>query len=168
LSCPNCGKEIIDEDSTICPNCGKSLTTDVNEIQNTIEVQTNNIDLVLAASILTIIAAAFVAGLGIIGVYQYTSYIDIYGFEVVGGFLIWAIIGFTVSALAITGAIFMLKRKYFKLSMLGVALLLVSVVINYVILQHYNYGFSDTIMMSETAIVILSVLSGVFVSSSKD
>lgn len=167
MSCPKCSKEIIDEDSTICPNCGVSLTSDVDEIQNTIEIQTKNTDLVLVASIFTIIAAAFAASLGVIGVYQYTAYIDYYGFEVVGGFLIWAIIGFSVSTLAITGGIFMLKRKYFKISMMGVAFLLVSVVINYVILQHYAYGFSDSIMMAETAVVILSVLSGLFVASSK-
>jgi len=167
LSCPNCGKEILDEDSPFCPNCGKSLASDGDSIQNAFEVQQKSTDLVLAAAILTIVASAFSAGLGYIGVYQYTSLVAYYDSSILTGFLILAAVGLTVSAFAIFGGIFMLKRKYIKVSVLGVALLLVSVVANYVTLQHYNYGFSDIIVMSEIAILILSVLSGVFVATSK-
>lgn len=168
MNCANCGKEIIDEDSTFCPNCGKSLASDEDEIQNVVEVQqARSTDLVLAAAILTIVAAAFSAGLGYIGVYQYTSLVAYYDSSLLMGFLILAAVGLTVSAFAITGGIFMLKRKYIKISMIGVALLLVSVVTNYVTLQHYTYGFTDIIMMSEITILILSVLSGVFVATSK-
>ena len=166
MSCPNCGKEILNEDSPFCPNCGNPLASDVDEIQNALEVQQKSSDLVLAAAILTIVAAAFSAGLGYIGVNQYTYYAAHIDFSLLIGFLILAAIGLSVSAFAIFGGILMLKRKYIKVSMLVVALLLVSVVVNYVTLQHYNYGFSDITVMSEIAILILSVLSGVFIATS--
>ena len=168
MSCPNCGKEILYEDSPFCPNCGKILASDADETQNELEVQQKNTDLVLAAAILTILAAAFSAGLGYIGVYQYTSLVVYYDSSVLSGFLIFAAVGLIVSAFAIFGAIFMLKRKDIKVSMLGVILLLISVVSNYVTLQiFYDYGFTDIIVMSEIVILILSVLSGIFVFTSK-
>jgi len=52
-------------------------------------------------------------------------------------------------------------------SMLGVILLVASVFVNYVLIQYYQYGFSDVLLFSEVSIFILSIWSGVLVFSSK-
>lgn len=130
-------------------------------------MQQKQTDLVLAAALLTIVAAALSAGLGYLGVYRYLSYVAYYDFSLLLGFLIMAVVGLTVSVFAIAGGLFMLKRKYIKFSMLGSALLLISVVINYAVLQYYEYGFADITVICEIAILIFSVLSGVLVATSK-
>jgi uncharacterized membrane protein YvbJ len=61
LNCPYCGKEISAEDATFCPYCGESL-----------EPKPKSSDVVLAAAILTIVAAAFSAGTGYGALNQYT------------------------------------------------------------------------------------------------
>lgn len=159
LICPNCGKEILDEDATFCPKCGHPL-----------EAQRKSSDLVLAAGILTIVAAAFSAGLGYIALYQYTSLLTYYGSTLSSqflGFLIFGIIDIIAAAFAIAGGIMMLKRKFIVISMLGVILLLVSAFVTYITIQHYNYGFTDTMLLSEIAVIIFSILSGILVLTSK-
>jgi len=160
LNCPTCGKEIIDEDASFCPKCGESL-----ELMN--ETKQKRTDLVLVAAILSIIAAAFSAGLGYISVYQYVTLVSYYGSSILLGFLILGILGIVASAFGLAGGMFMLKRKRFKVSMLGVILLLVSVVGNYITLQHYQYGFTEIILLSQISIIIFSILSGVLIFTSK-
>jgi len=160
LNCPNCGKEILDEDASFCPKCGESL----EPIDETKQKRT---DLVLAAAILSIIAATFSAGLGYISVYQYVTLVSYYGSSILLGFLILGILGIVASAFGLAGGMFMLKRKRFKVSMLGVILLLVSVVGNYITLQHYQYGFTEIILLSQISIIIFSILSGVLIFTSK-
>ena len=160
MNCPNCGKEIIDEDATFCPKCGESL-------EPADEIQQKRTDLVLAAAILSIIAAAFSAGLGYIGVYQYVSLVSYYGSSILLGFLILGVLGIVASAFGLAGGMFMLKRKRIKVSMLGVILLLVSVVSNFIILQHYQYGFTEIILLSEISILMFSILSGVLIFTSR-
>ena len=160
MNCPNCGKEILDEDASFCPKCGESL----EPIDETKQKRT---DLVLAAAILSIIAAAFSAGLGYISVYQYVTLVSYYGSSILLGFLILGILGIVASAFGLAGGMFMLKRKRFKVSILGVILLLVSVVGNYITLQHYQYGFTEIMLLSQISIIIFSILSGVFIFTSK-
>ncbi|MCW4016052.1 MAG: zinc ribbon domain-containing protein [Candidatus Bathyarchaeota archaeon] len=166
MNCPSCDNEIVDEDANCCPKCGQSFAPEEETEQNVMNNQQRT-DLVLAAAILTIVGAAFSASVGYMGIYQYTYYVDYIDFSLLAGFLILAAVGFIVSAFAITGGVFMLKRKYIKISMLGIVLLLASVVANYVIIQHYQYGFTDITLMSEISVLIFSVLSGVFVATSK-
>jgi len=161
LNCPNCGKEIIDEDATFCPKCGEPLEPED-------EIQQKRTDLVLAAGILTIIAVAFSSGLGYIAIYQYVSLLSYYGHSLLQGFLILGVFGIVAAAFGLAGGIFMLKRKRIKVSMLGVILLLVSVVGNYITIQHYQYGFTDILLFSEISILIFSILSGILVFTSKD
>jgi predicted nucleic acid-binding Zn ribbon protein len=160
LICPNCGKEIADEDPVFCPKCGKSLTTED-------EMQQRSTDLVLAAGILSLISAAFSSGLGYIAIYQYISLLSYYGNDVLQGFLIMGAFGIVASAFGLAGGIFMLKRKRIKLSMLGIILLVASVIVNYVIIQYYQYGFSDILLFAEISIFILSIWSGALVFTSK-
>ena len=167
MNCPNCGKEILHEDATFCPYCGYSL-----------ELKPKRSDLVLAAGILTIIAAAFTAGLGYSAIYQYnywfTSLTPPLPPEVLG-FLIFGIPNIIASAFAIAGAAFMLKRKYIILSMLGVILPLVSVVVTYVTIYQNDLitpmtglGFTGTLLLSQISIIIFSILSAILVYKSKD
>ncbi len=171
MNCPNCGKEILDEDATFCTECGKTL-----------ETQTKSSDLVLAAAILTIIAAAFSAGFGYIAIQQY-NYLAViyfpyyYNLQVPPeflGFLIFGIPSIIASAFAIAGAIFMLKRKFIIVSMLGVILPLVSVVVTYVTIVKNDLldsmiGFGlDAMLFAEIVIIIFAVVSAILVFKSRD
>ena len=160
MNCPNCGKEILDEDASFCPKCGEPLEPED-------EMQQKRTDLVLAASILSIIAAAFSSGLGYIAIYQYVSLLSYYGHSLLQGFLILGVFGIVASAFGLAGGIFMLKRKRIKVSMLGVILLLVSVFVSYITIQHYQYGFTDILLFSEISILIFSILSGALIFTSK-
>ena len=161
MNCPNCGKEILDEDASFCPKCGESLAPED-------EIQQKRTDLVLAAGMLTIISAAFSSGLGYIALYQYISLMSFYGHSLLQGFLILGVFGIVASAFGLAGGIFMLKRKLIKVSMLGVILLVVSVVVTYITIQHYQYGFTEIILLSEISIIMFSILSAIFVFTSKD
>ena len=160
MKCPNCDKEILDEDATFCPKCG-----------NPLETQSKRSDLVLAAAILTIIAAAFSAGLGYVALYNYNYWVTTYGSSApsqIAGFLIFGIVNIITSAIAIAGATFMLKRKFIILSMLGAILPLVSAIVTYVTVNQYQLGFTETMLISEISIIIFSILSGILVFKSKD
>jgi hypothetical protein len=167
LNCPNCGKELTDEDADFCPKCGKSLAPEGEIQQDSIDVQPKSTDLVLAAGILTLISAAFSSGLGYITLYQYMSLLSYYGHDLLQGFLIMGVFGIVASAFGLAGGLFMLKRKRMKFSMIGVILLVASVFVNYLLIQYYQYGFSDVLLFSEVSIFILSIWSGVLVFSSK-
>lgn len=160
MSCPNCGEEILDEDVSFCPKCGEPLEPEY-------EIQQKRTDLVLAAAMLTIIAAAFSSGLGYISIYQYISLLSYYSHSLLQGFLFLGIFGIVSSAFGLVGGMVMLKRKYIKVSMLGVILLLVSVLVSYITIQHYQYGFTDILLFSEISIFIFSIVSGVLIFSSK-
>ncbi len=163
MICPNCGKEITDEDSVFCSKCGKSLA-DETKVG---EIQPKSSDLVLAAGIISLISATFSSGLGYIAIYQYMSLLSYYGNDLLQGFLFMGAFGMVASAFGLIGGMFMLKRRRIKLSMLGIILLVVSVFVNYLIIQYYQYGFSDILLFAEISIFILSIWSGALVFTSK-
>jgi ABC-type multidrug transport system permease subunit len=162
LKCPHCGEEIPYEDVKFCPKCGKSL-----------EVKQKSTDLVLAAAMLTIISAAFSAGLGYLAFDRYATFVFDYSFSIVFGFLIVGLLSTVFSAFGILAGVFMLKKKYVNVSMLGVILLLFSAFGNYITLYYYRlqysqqYGFVEIAMFCEITIIIFSILSGIFISTSK-
>ena len=163
MNCPYCGNEIIYEDATVCPKCGKSLEP-ANEITK------KRTDLVLVAAMLAIISAAFIASIGYIGVYQYNSLIGYYGSSRASeflGFMIFGIADIICAVLALVGGIYILERKHLKISVLGVIFPLVSVLVNYIIIVHYNYGFTDLLLFSEVTVLIFSILSGILIFTSK-
>jgi nitrate reductase NapE component len=160
LNCPYCGNEIVSEDASFCPKCGKSLTPEENETQqNALEAPQKRTDLVLAAAILTMISAAFVAGIGYIGVYQYIGYIEFYDPALLLGFLIYGVDGIIAAAFALAGTVFMLKRKLFIFSTLGTIFPLVSVFVTLICVQHYTYGFTEFLLFTEISVAMLSVMS---------
>jgi hypothetical protein len=167
LKCPNCGEEILDEDVTFCPNCG-----------NPIKLQPQRSDYLLAAATLTLIAAAFSAGLASIALYEYNYWFSIYGSSgrpEIFGFLIFGISNIVASAFAVAGATFMLKRKSVRLSLSGVILLLVSAIVTYLSIYQNGLlepiivlGVTGAVFLSETAMIMLSILSAILVYKSRD
>ncbi|GEM_PF-6457921 len=162
MKCPHCGEEI-PEDVKFCPNCGKSV-----EVK-----QQKSTDLVLAAAMLTIISAAFSASLGYLAFDRYITFVFDYSFSIVLGFLTVGILSIAASAFAIIAGIFMLKKKYVNVSMLGAIVLLVSAFGNYITLHYYRlqysqqYGFMEIALFCEITILIFAILSGMFITTSK-
>ena len=170
MNCPYCDNEIVYEDATFCPKCGKSLAPEDEPQQNSTYMQQKRTDLVLVAAMLTIIAAAFIASIGYIGVYQYNTLIDYYGSSMASeflGFFIFGVADIIGAVFALVGGMFMLKRKRLKISFLGVISLLVSVFVTYITITQYQYGFTDILMFSEVSVFILSILSGTVLFTSK-
>ena len=137
--------------------------------QDVIETPQKQTDLLFAASILTIIAATFVASIGYLGVYQYFAaldyYVTYYGLsssaasEFAFGFLIIGIDGLIAGAFALAGAFLMLKRKWFIFSMLGTVFPLASVFVTFICVQQYGYGFTDILIFAEIAAAIFSFIT---------
>jgi hypothetical protein len=163
LNCPHCGEEVPYENVKFCPNCGKSL--EVKKQKST--------DLVLAAAILTIISAAFSAGLGALAFDRYISYAfaaEAYTFAALAGFLVVGIFSIVGTVFGIIAGLFMLQRKKINFSMLGVILLVVSAFGDYIILYLYGYvqyGFTEIALFCEIVILILSILSAMFLTKTK-
>jgi uncharacterized membrane protein len=163
LKCPHCGKEIPYEDVEFCPKCGKSL-----------KVQQKPTDLVLVAAMLTIISAAFSAGLGCLGFERYLIWINTEFASLTPGFLVVGLLSIVVAVFGIVAGMFMLKKKNVNFSMLGVILLLVSAFGNFVTLYYFyrvqyseQYVFMEIALFCEMAILIFSILSGMFLTKSK-
>jgi len=173
LICPNCGKEIVDEENTVCPDCGKPVATLEDNSLGSVQMQKKP-DLVFAAAILTLISAAFIASVGYIGLYQYTSLVDYFGSTSMPsdfqGFLIFGVICIVGSMGALAGGMFMLKRNNFKLSMLGIVSLLISVFVTYAFTPAFSYSFDTKaiLMFSEVTVFMCAIISGLFVSSSNN
>jgi len=111
--------------------------------------------------------------LGYLAFDRYATFVFDYSFSIVLGFLLVGILSIVVSAFAIVAGIFMLKRKYVNVSMLGVILLLISAFGNYITLHYYRlqysqqYGFMEIALFCEITILIFSILSGMFIAASK-
>lgn len=163
MKCPHCGEEVPYENVKFCPNCGKSLVVK----------QKIGTDLVLVAAILTIISAAFSAGLGYIAFDRYLVYAfaaEAYSFAAIAGFLVVGILGIVGAVFGIIAGRFMLKRENVNFSMLGVILLLVSSFGNYITLSFYGYvqyGFMEVAMFCEITILVFSILSAMFLTKTK-
>jgi predicted RNA-binding Zn-ribbon protein involved in translation (DUF1610 family) len=163
LKCPHCGEEVPYENVKFCPNCGKSLVVK----------QKIRTDLVLVAAMLTIISAAFSAGLGYLAFDRYISYAfaaESYTFAALAGFLVVGVFSIVGAVFGIIAGLFMLQRKNVNFSMLGVILLLVSAFADYITLCFYGYiqyGFSEIALFCEITILIFSILSAMFLTKSK-
>jgi len=170
LNCPYCDSEIVNEDAPFCPKCGRSLTPEDEIEEDSVEMPEKRTDLVLAAAILSMVSAAFVAGLGFIGVYQYNTLLSLYDASLASmflGFLIFGVVGVVAAAFGLVGGVFMLKRKRFIISMLGAILPLISVVVTFISIQHYGYTFTDLVLFTEIATAVLSSMSIILNFTSK-
>ncbi len=164
LKCPHCGEEIPYEDVKFCPKCGKSLVVK----------QKIKTDLVLAAAMLTIISAAFSAGLGCLGFERYLFWSPYTEYaHLTPGFVIVGLLSIVVAVFGIIAGTFMLKRKNVNFSMLGIILLLISAFGNFMTLYYYRfayaqqYVFMEIALFCEITILIFASLSGMFIATSK-
>ena len=163
LKCPHCGEEVPSEDARFCLKCGKSLVVK----------QKIRTDLVLAAAMLTIISAAFSAGLGGLGFERYLVWSTTEYASLTLGFLVVGLLSILGTVFGIVAGIFMLERKNVNFSMLGIILLLISAFGNFITLYIYRfqyseqYAFMEIALFCEIVILIFSILSGFFITTSK-
>jgi hypothetical protein len=166
LKCPHCGEDVPREDASFCLKCGKSLVVK----------QKIRTDLVLAAAMLTIISAAFSAGLGCLALecgllLGYTE-----SAALAPGFLVVGLLSIVVAVFGIVAGTFMLKRKNVNFSMLGIILLLILAFGNYITLYYwfqnsvqlaFTYVFMEIALFCEITILVFSILSAMFLIKSK-
>jgi hypothetical protein len=121
LHCPNCGKEILDENAVSCPYCSKPLAVPAHQAKGI-----RSTSFPTAASVAIIMAATIAALYGLIGILNIVlelgragSHINL-SFEI----LFMGFFGVVAFVFGLVAAIFTLKRRHFALSMLGVGLLL--------------------------------------------
>jgi hypothetical protein len=132
-------------------------------------------DLVLVASVLTIIAAAFSVGLGYNAIYQYTQYTAFYPDAQAEflGLLIFGIPDIIASVIALVGATFMLKKSRIIFSVVGAIIPLVSAAVTFMTIYLYMSPaaqgalFTENVLLVEISIIIFSIISIVLVLKSK-
>jgi hypothetical protein len=161
LNCTKCGKEILDKESNFCAYCGVAFDS-----------KPQNSNLTTAAGIIAIIAATFCAAVGTIGIVYHQSYISYYssyGYDTSNsiGFLLFAAFAFTASAFGFAGGMLTLTKKRFKISVAGMLLMLASTIFTFIAIWHYQYGFTEGILLSGVSIGAFSIVSTVFVVKSK-
>ncbi|MCW4021690.1 MAG: zinc ribbon domain-containing protein [Candidatus Bathyarchaeota archaeon] len=173
MICPNCGKELVDDENAVCPECGKPVATiDDDNALTSVNAQQKQPDLIFAAAILTLISAALIASVGYIGLYQYASLADYFMSTTIPsdfqGFLIFGVVCIVGSMGALAGGMFMLKRNNFKLSMLGIICLIISVIVTYAFTPAFSYSFDvkAILMFTEVTVFVCAIISGLFVSNS--
>ena len=153
MNCAKCGKEILIEESSFCAYCG-----------NAFESKPNNSNLLVGSGILAIIAGAFSAAIGTIGIYTYLSAVAYFSAQggdtqVYTGFLFLGIFAAVAAALCLSGGMLALSKKHFKISVLGPVLALASSIFTLAIVQLFGYGYTDVIILIEISVMIFSIIS---------
>jgi hypothetical protein len=161
LNCAKCGKEILDEESSFCAYCG-----------NPFDSKVKSADLATGAGILATIAGTFSAAVGTIGIVTYYSSVSYYaslGYDTSTymGFLLLGVFALISSVFGVAGGMLALTRKRFKFSVLGILLVLASVLFTLIVIEQYQYGYTDIIMLSEISIAVFSIASAILVVKSK-
>jgi hypothetical protein len=161
MNCAKCGKEILDKESSFCAYCGTPFDS-----------KPKSTDLVTGAGILAIIAAVFSIAVGAIGVVSYQTYVDYYtsyGYDTSSfiGFVYLGIFSFISAVFGGAGGMLVLARKRFKVSVVGILVMLASAVFTFITVWQYDFGFTDSILLSGISVGALSIASAVFAIKSK-
>ena len=160
LSCAKCGKEILDKESSFCAYCGVRFDS-----------ESQSSDLTTASGILAIIAATFSIGAGVLGIVNYQSYVAYFsyygGTSDSIGFLAFLSFAFVSSGFGFAGGMFALTKKRFKFSVLGLFLMLASALFTFIALWQYQYGYIESIVLSEIATGAFSLIGALLVVKSK-
>jgi len=162
MNCANCGKAILDEESSFCGYCGNSYDS-----------KPKSSDLATEAGMLAIVAAAFSIAVGAIGIlyYQsYTAYYASYGLDASAsiGFLLYAGFAFVSSVFGIVGGIWAIGRKRFNFSVIGILLMLASAFFTFIAVWRCEFGFTESIMLSGIPIIVLSLTGAILLVKSKE
>jgi hypothetical protein len=161
MTCAQCGKPILDKESSFCAYCGVSF--DLEQISSGL---TNE------AAILAIVAAVFSIAAGVSGLNYYQSYITYYtayGMDASGsfGFLLFSSFAFIAAAIGFTSGILALVKKRLKVIVSGILIMFASPVFTFVALWHFDYGFLDSLLLPEISIIAFSIISIVFIIKSR-
>jgi hypothetical protein len=161
LNCADCGKEIIDEDSSFCAYCG-----------NPFESKKNKTELLGGAAILIIIAATFTLALGVIGLMNYQATVAYYtsiGGDIAPylGFLLFGLIDIILAIPGLLGGVSALFKRRYKFSFIAAILVLSSSLATFIIIEFYAYGYADIVLFSEIPILVFSILSILLINKSK-
>jgi hypothetical protein len=161
MTCAECGKPILDKESSFCAYCGFSF--DSKPISS---------GLTNGAAILAIVAAVFSVAAGVSGLNYYQSYVayyTAYGMDAYGsiGFLLLASFAFVAAAIGFVVGMLALAKKRLKLIVTGMLVMLASAVFTFVALWHFGYGFIDTFLLPEISIIAFSIISIVFTFKSR-
>jgi DNA-directed RNA polymerase subunit RPC12/RpoP len=153
LNCSNCNKAIQNKDAKFCPYCAKSLLY----IQKTTGYR-------IPAAIFTIISSLITILIGIItflGLASYISYSFYESFNAIIGLLLF-IVNTICFGLGLTVAIFLIKRKNFKFSILGISSLIISGIFTTIGIIIISNGLIFTALLFGIPILAFAVLGIIF------
>ena len=161
MNCTQCGKPILDNESSFCAYCGMSF--DSKPISS---------GLTNGAAILAIVAAVFSVAAGVSGLNYYQSYIayyTAYGIDTSSsiGFLLFASFAFVAAAIGFVGSMLALAKKRLKIIVTGMFVMMASAVFTFIALWYFGYGFIETLMLPEISIIALSITSIIFIVKSR-
>lgn len=161
LNCPECGKKILDENSSFCAYCGVPFDS-----------ENKSSDFLIAAGILALVAAAFsiaVAATGINNYLTYAAYYAQYDYDTsfILGFLLFGVFALVSSIFGFAAGLLSLAGKRFKLAVLGTVLLVASSAFILVVVWLYEYGFGEYVLLSAISPLALSLISTFFMVKSK-
>ncbi len=161
LNCVDCGKEIVDENSSFCAYCGNPFGS-----------KKNKSELLSGAAILLIIASTFSAVIGVIGLMNYQATVAYYSqvggdISVYLGFLIFGIINLIAFIPGLIGGLSVLFKKRQKFSLISSILVLGSALSTIIIIEYYAYGYADSVLFSQISIIVFSFLSIFLIKKSK-
>jgi ABC-type branched-subunit amino acid transport system permease subunit len=153
LHCPNCGKEIKDEDALYCPYCSRRIE----------EASLKRTGFPVAGGILAIIGSCLSNFLGVGGIaisWHANFYVGIdYPFLFLG------LVGVLAFLFGAIGGIMALRRKDFALSVIGACFLLFHSIVT--ILSFGSVHLWEGGLVYGTPLLVLSILSLVFIAISK-
>jgi len=149
LNCPNCGREVTNQDATFCPYCAKPLRL--------VQKRTG---LPLAAGILAIIPSCLIGFSGIAGLIAAAIIEPV--------LMVMALPFLALTILGLSAGIFMIKRRHLTFSILATSILLVSGAIFLVmsfaipvsdITSALNYLWSTIMMVLSTLSLLFAAIS---------
>ena len=165
LHCPNCGKEILDENAVFCPYCGKPLAVPAHQAK-----AIRSTSLPTAAGVVIIMAATISALYGLLGTLNIVLELGRIGSNINLSFeiLFEGFFGVLAFAFGLTGAIFAFGRRHFALSMFGTGLVLFYGLGMMASVWIYRYGLlSIFVIIVVLPMIFLSLLGVVFLAVSR-
>ena len=154
MNCPNCGEQIKDENALFCPYCA-----------NRLHFAKKRSGFQIAAGVLTIIGACISISVGLIGLVPFVLFFrtSLLIFGSISYLLVMGIFCVFAFTCGLISGIFTLRRTHFKLSIIGVSLVLAS---GFVIIMSFGTMASGAFVFG-VPVVTLSLLGLIFAAISR-